>query len=115
MRRRLKLTPFAKLFIAALIVFAAWYLYKHKDEINEKKIFNFNDSTIVINPVDTLKSANKIEYDTLTFYVPKNDSIFRIFINDNEIKLRKQDTSVQNELFFEISKEKKIIGKIITR
>ena len=42
MKRRLKLTPFAKIVFAALIIVISWYIYKHQDDIKKIKIPEFN-------------------------------------------------------------------------
>jgi len=115
MKRRLKLTPFAKIVFAALIIVISWYIYKHQDDIKKIKIVNFNDTLNVSdNSTDTLKIFVKDDYDTLTFCIKKSDSLLNFSVENNDIiiplKSSKNDT-----LIFLISAEKKIKGRIIIK
>ncbi len=114
MKRRLKLTPFAKLFISGLVILAGWYVYKHQNKLKEFKFFNFQDSSVLNIKADTLNSVQPEKFDTLTFYVSENDSIFRLYLNDKEIEIQLDDTT-ESYLDFNISQKKKLIGKIIRK
>ena len=112
MKRRLKLTPFAKLFFAAIVLFAAWYVYKHQDEIKEKKIFNFKDT---INFEDSdLESEIQNNSDTVVFYVSNGDTVINLKVNGTVLQISKNVSGfTPDTLYFSISEEKRIIGKLI--
>jgi len=112
MKRRLKLTPFAKLLFVAIIIFAAWYAYKHQDKISESNFFNFKESTDTNNSASELK--NQHSSDTIIFYISENDTLINLKVNNQKMIILK-DTSgiIPDTVFFTVSKKKNSIGKLI--
>ncbi len=117
MRRRLKLTPFAKIFILALVITGARYLYINKEELSDKKNLFFRDTVATErnnanNKVtDTVIKKNIIP-DTIIFYVSKNNDILTLRANGKSVNINFKDT-ITGTLVFEISEKENLKGKII--
>ncbi len=116
MTRRLKLTPFAKIFILALIITGARYLYINKEELSGKKILFFRDTATAeednANRVtDTVIKKNIIP-DTLIFYLAKHNDFFTLRTNDKSVNISFKDT-ITDTLIFDISEKRNVKGKII--
>ena len=115
MKRRLKFTPFSKIIFVILIIAAARYVYVHKKDIQKDKFFNFKDTLNILNyKTDTVQDIHNI--DTVVFYLSENDSIINIKLNNRNIKIVKNSGRTLSDTFiFNISAEKNIVGKLISR
>ncbi len=115
MKRRLKLTPFSKIIFVILIIAAARYVYVHKKDIQNGKFFNFTDTLNISNyKTDTVKDIQNI--DTVVFYLSEKDSIINIKLNNRNIKiLKKSGRTLSDTFIFNISAEKSIVGKLISK
>ncbi len=125
MKKKNRLTTFAKLVILVLIIFGIRYFYYNQEDILSGKIFNSidtieieQDTTVLDNPkykdIDISKK-NKYEEDTLLFnlnYI--SDSVFTIQISNCKDKIILFDTlTVIDSIFVKLSEEKKINAKIL--
>ncbi|MCF6366219.1 MAG: hypothetical protein L3J35_08460 [Bacteroidales bacterium] len=112
MKRRTKLTPFAKIVILGLIFLGARYIYLHKNEIAGMNFFQQKDTV----PSDVIPdsvmqedvSETYIIKDTIDLYITKNDSSLRIQTSDTIVEINKKDT-----LIYTLSEKDNIIGRII--
>lgn len=114
MKRRTKLTPFAKIVIFALVFLGARYAYLHQNEILQTEFFNFSDSTVVEVDKDTLNVITENEYadeilnDTIDLLITRTDDLIRIQTSDTIVEIDQKDT-----LIYTVSEEKNIFGRII--
>jgi len=122
MKRRLKLTPFAKITIVVLIIIGVRYLYlnqinlKDKEIINvdefiekTKNLFNKTEKEIINKKANVLKKQ-----DTIIINITDNDTILKIeSYGKTVIKRKKSNKNNTDTFLFNISKEKELIGKII--
>ena len=134
MRKKARITPFAKIVIAGIIFLGLRYLYIHKDDILSGEFFNFNDSTknytdttdtvrlkdtFTVIPdtlVNRFSDSVSITEDTLTINIEKNEDLLILKSNDFKINILLND-SVQHSdtIFFKLSEEKNITGRIILK
>jgi hypothetical protein len=114
MKRRLKLTPFAKIVFVLIIIVAARYVYIHRDEIKKGQFFNFKDTTEV-----AFLDTNFVilpSTDTVIFYLRDNDSSVQININDTEVHILKDSSGfVSDTIVFPVSESKNLEGKLIVK
>lgn len=133
MKKRAKITPFAKIVIAGIIFLGVRYLYLNRDEIASGDFFNFNDTTKVVKDnrdttsakdtaviTETFKSISKdsIETaeDTLTISVEKTEDILILKSKDFSINILLNDSvQVSDTIFFKLSDDKNIVGRIIIK
>jgi len=114
MKRRTKLTPFAKIVILGLVFLGARYAYLHQDEILEMEIFNSKDTTEIVVDNDTNIVVDKKEVipitikDTIDLFLTQKDNSIRIQTSDTIVEISKKDT-----LIYTISEKENIIGRII--
>ncbi|MCD4792580.1 MAG: hypothetical protein K8R54_05055 [Bacteroidales bacterium] len=134
MKKRTKITPFAKIVIAGIIFLGARYLYLNRDRIASGDLFNLNDTTKVVKEnrdttsakdtfaviTDTLKSISKdsieIAEDTLTISVEKTEDLLILKSKDFSINILLNDSvQVSDTIFFKLSDDKNIVGRIIIK
>jgi len=111
MKRRTKLTPFAKIVILAIVFLGARYAYLHKDEISEMDFLNPKDSTesvIDTNSVIIQVDTNILNNDTIDLYITKNDTSIRVQTSDTIVEINQKDT-----LIYSLSEKDNLIGRII--
>ena len=112
MKRRLKLTPFAKIVFVLIIIAGARYVYVHQNKIYEGHFFNFRDS-INFN-IPESKSKIKIESDTIILYISENDSLIHIKIKNKNIHILKSASGLNADtVFLKLSEKEDITIKII--
>lgn len=119
MKRRLKLTPFAKIFIVAIIVLGVRYVYKNQNNIFKDNVFKIE--TIKEKIPNLFKSGvdNKNEVythknnsDTITIFITDDEKRIKISSEGKILNYRKFSNKTDT-ILFNISNEKKIVGKII--
>ena len=136
MKKRSKITPFAKIVIAGIIFLGLRYLYLNKEELISGDLFNFSDTTEVVNDItvnsDTISTDNalvinsdslkntadsvEISEDTLTINVEKSNDVLIIKSSDFSINIVLSDSVlVSDTIFFEVSDEKNVTGRIIIK
>ena len=134
MKRKAKITPFAKIVILALVILGVRYIYLNKDDIASGDFFNFNDTAKVVKDnidttsvkdtftviPDTLKNISKDSIgksvDTLTISVEKAENLLILKTSDFSINILLNDSvQVSDTIFFKLSDEKNIIGRIIIK
>ena len=134
MKRKAKITPFAKIVILALLILGVRYIYLNKDDIATGDFFNFNDTAKVVKDnidttsvkdtfaviPDTLKNISKDSIgksvDTLTISVQKTENLLILKSSDFSINILLNDSvQVSDTIFFKLSDEKNIIGRIIIK
>ncbi len=134
MKRKAKITPFAKIVILALLILGVRYIYLNKDDITSGDFFNFNDTAKVVKDnidttsvkdtfaviPDTLKNISKDSIgksvDTLTISVQKTENLLILKSSDFSINILLNDSvQVSDTIFFKLSDEKNIIGRIIIK
>ena len=134
MKRKAKITPFAKIVILALLILGVRYIYLNKDDIASGDFFNFNDTAKVVKDnidttsvkdtftviPDTLKNISKDSIgksvDTLTISVQKTENLLILKSSDFSINILLNDSvQVSDTIFFKLSDEKNIIGRIIIK
>lgn len=134
MKKRAKLTPFAKIVIAGIVILGVRYIYLNRDKIASGDFFNFNDTTKVVKDItdsisvkdtftmnsDTLKNISKdsvgIYEDTLTISVEKSEDLLILKSTDFSINILLNDSvQVSDTIFFKVSDDKNIIGRIIIK
>ena len=112
MKRRTKLTPFAKIVILALVFLGARYAYLHQDEILEMEFLNQNDTTEVVINNDTVivenETVNEYLNDTIDLFIIQNENSIRIQTPDTIVEISSKDT-----LIYTVSEKDNIIGRII--
>ncbi len=118
MKRRLKLTPFAKIFIAAVIILGTRYVYLHQKEVLSNDFFNFDDlkkgKDNKVNNLENKKNNTDIRPDTLIINIVRKSNAIKIITAGKSIIIPYKDTSNSSKkLLFDISKKKKVVGKII--
>ncbi len=118
MKRRLKLTPFAKLFIVAVIFFGARYVYLHQEELISNDFFNFDylkkGKDNKVNKPENKKNNTDIRPDTLIINIVRKSNAIKIITAGKSILIPYKDTdNSSKKLLFDISKKKKVVGKII--
>jgi len=122
MKRRLKLTPFAKIIIAILIIVGARYVYLNQENIQlgdinsiekiKEKAKNIFNNKIKEESSQDIKPNNTI--DTITIYITDSDNYIKISTLGKTVnKLKNVNKNTFDTLLFNISKEKALIGKII--
>jgi len=113
MKRRLKLTPFAKIVFVLIIIAGARYVYIHQNEISEGRFFNFKD-TLDFNSSDS-KSKIKNESDTIVFRISENDSLIQIKVNNQNLNFLKSASGLDTDtVFIKLSEKKNITIKMIS-
>lgn len=134
MKKRAKLTPFAKIVIAAVVILGVRYIYLNRDKIASGDFINFNDTTKVVKDItdsisvkdtftmnsDTLKNVSKdsvgIPEDTLTISVEKTEDILILKSKEFSINILLNDSvQVSDTIFFKLSDDKNIVGRIIIK
>ena len=134
MKKRAKLTPFAKIVIAGIVILGVRYIYLNRDKIASGDFFNFNDTTKVVKDIsdsisvkdtftmnsDTLKNVSKdsvgIPEDTLTISVEKTEDILILKSKEFSINILLNDSvQVSDTIFFKLSDDKNIVGRIIIK
>ena len=114
MKRRTKLTPFAKIVILGLVFLGARYAYLHQDEILEMEIFNPKDTTETVVDIDTDIVTDKIKdihispKDTIDLYLTRVNNSIRIQTSDTIVEINSKDT-----LIYTVSEKDNLIGRII--
>lgn len=116
MKRRLKLTPFAKILIVVLIILGIRYAYKSIDN-NTSEIINIDKIIEKTKNIFKTESNNKktntsSKLDTVEINISENDSIIKIKSSGKTVFKRKKFNETDTFLF-NISNEKELIGKII--
>ncbi|RLD52016.1 MAG: hypothetical protein DRI94_04390 [Bacteroidetes bacterium] len=110
MKRRLKLTPFAKIIFALIIIAGARYAYVHQNDISGGRIFNFNDTTVT----DNSNSEIKINFDTIIFHISENDSLIHLTVNNQDLSFLRDSSGLNSDTtFFSVSEKKSIKGMVI--
>ncbi len=120
MKRRLKLTPFAKVTIVVLLIVGVRYLYLNQINFKDKEIINLNEfiekTKNIFNKTEKSTPNKKInlskKQDTIVINITDNDSIIKINSNGKTV-IKRKNINITDTLLFTISKEKKIVGKII--
>jgi hypothetical protein len=130
MKRRPKITSFAKLVIAVLIFLGLRYAYLNREEILSSDIFNFVDSTetleedsdtIQITKEENLDSINISHIDTLQIYtdtleiiISRNDSIVAVKTNGISVNIPLKDTLLTGDTIpLNSLNNKNIFGRVI--
>jgi hypothetical protein len=122
MKRRLKLTPFAKITIVVLIIVGVRYLYLNQINLKNKELINFDEfiekTKNIFNKTEKEKLNKKEEFskkqDTIVINIIENDTILKIKSFGKTVIKRKNTNKNNTDTFlFNISKEKELIGKII--
>lgn len=130
MKRRPKITSFAKLVIAVLIFLGLRYAYLNREEILSSDIFNFVDSTetleedsdtIQITKEENLDSINISHIDTLQIYtdtleiiISRNDSIVAVKTNEISVNIPLKDTLLTGDTIpLNSLNNKNIFGRVI--
>ncbi len=112
MKRRLKLTPFAKIVFVLIIIAGARYVYIHQKEISEGRFFNFKD-TLNLNFQDS-ESEIKSKSDTIILRISENDSLIRLNINGTITNVLKDSSGLKADtILLKISDKKNIPLKVI--
>ena len=110
MKRRTKLTPFAKIVILGLVFLGARYAYLHQDEILEMEFLKFEyiKEKVIKKDVVVSEEKNAIIKDTIDLFITQNDSTFRIQTSDTIVEINSKDT-----LIYTVSEKDNLIGRII--
>ena len=112
MKRRLKLTPFAKIVFVLIIIAGARYVYVHQNEISEGRFFNFKN-TLNLN-FSSSESGIKNGPDTIILHISENDSFIRININGTIINMLKDSCGLKNDtILLNLFERNKISLKMI--
>ncbi len=115
MKRRLKLTPFAKIFFLFLFVLGVRYVYLHKDDLSEKSFFQMSD-TVPPEKKDTIQLSLPDAADTIVFYLENKDSLLQFRVDNKSIHLRSDSSGFfPDTLIFNVSESKNIKGKLIIK
>jgi len=124
MKRRLKLTPFAKIVIVVLIIIGARYVYFNQENIELGEITIFNEikektKNIFNNEVEDKPIQNKKDkinkVDTIIIEITESEDLIKIISSKKIVnKFKSSDSRNSSDTFlFNISTEKALVGKII--
>ena len=112
MKRRTKLTPFAKIVFLAFVFLGARYAYLHQNEILEMEFLKSKDTTEIVLNKDTVvfdsEGFKKPLKDTIDLYLTRINNSIRIQTSDTIVEISEKDT-----LIFTVSEKDNIIGRII--
>ena len=109
MKRKPRITTFAKLVIAVLIFFGLRYAYLHREEILSSDFFSLPDTTD--QPIDTIDSTQTIMEtsdsvesesipmltDTLEIKLIKKDSILLINVSGTSVSISLNDSLLNGD------------------
>lgn len=121
MKRRLKLTPFAKIFIVVLIILGARYVYLNQKKIKFVELNSFEEikekaSELFKQKVEKENISKKDiivnKADTIHINITDSDDYIKISASGKTVKKLKTNNTTDT-LLFNISKEKALVGKII--
>jgi hypothetical protein len=142
MKKRAKLTPFAKIVILAVVVLLARYAYIHRAEIASGEFFNFSDTTETeidsnqfvhdtLAGIDSLQVSDSLgtdsvshmlitdaegKIDTVTLIIRKEKDVLSIITEGKSINILLSDSVlVSDTIYFNIPKAKESIGRIIIK
>ena len=132
MKKRLRITPFAKIVILAVVVLIARYAYIHREEIASGEFFNLKDTVDIVSDTnklrsdtiyvsndsvlkDTVASDPQIP-DTVSIIIEKSDDILSIKTLNKSINILLSDSVlISDTIFFNIPKDRKTVGRIIIK
>ena len=135
MKKRSKLTPFAKIVILAVVVLIARYAYIHREEIASGDFFKLSDTVEVVLDtnelisnitdtgsieIDTIKKDIIVQdiliSDTVTIIIEKHDDILSIITSNKSVNILLGDSiQVSDTILFNIPKGGQSIGRIIIK
>ena len=129
MKRKPRITSFAKLVIAVLIFFGLRYAYLHREEILSSDFFNFLDSTeSVENEIDTTNviveipdslpeiTADSIPVikDSIEIKIIRNENILLIEASGTTVSIPLKDTLLTADTIpFKAFEKNNIYGRVI--
>lgn len=129
MKKRNRLTPFAKIVILVVVILIARYAYINREGIASGEFFNFGDTTnsffdksdSLIKPIDSLHLISDSNVyikntDTLSIFIEKSNNILKINVLNKTINILLSDSIlISDTINFNIPIENKGTGRIVIK